>query len=103
MFSETILMHRRLKIDTKDAVILESLDKRIITLMGLCDSVGEPGKIQMMAARLKRLEKHGWIATTAHPKSKRDKVRKLTVKGRRLLNEIRAHVVQVTCGANNEE
>lgn len=103
MFSETILMHRKLKIDTKDAVILESLDKRIITLMGLCDSVGEPGKIQMMAARLKRHEKHGWIETTAHPTSKRDKVRKLTVKGRRLLNKIRAHAVRVTCGAADDE
>lgn len=103
MFHEILLMHRKHKIDHIDATILESLDKRIITLMGLCDSVGQPGKIQMMAARLKRHEKHGWIATTAHPTSKRDKVRKLTIKGRRLLNKIRAHAVQVTCGTGDEE
>lgn len=102
MFSETILLHRKLKIDGIDAAIMESLDKRLFSLAALCDSVGQPNKPQMMAARLKRHEKHGWVITTAHPTSKRDKVRKLTVKGRRMLNRIRAHAVTVTCGGDEE-
>lgn len=102
MYSEILLLHRSLKIDTIDAAIMESLDKKLFSLTALCDSVGQPNKPQMMAARLKRHEKHGWVKTTAHPTSKRDKVRKLTVKGRRMLNRIRAHAVTVTCGGDEE-
>jgi DNA-binding HxlR family transcriptional regulator len=102
MYSQILLLHRSLKIDTIDAAILESLDNKLFSLLDLCEAVGQPKKPQMMAARLKRHENHGWIVTSTSKKSKREKVRKLTQKGRAMLNRIRAHAVTVTCGGVEE-
>ena len=93
MFKHHARFYHSNKLDTIDAALLEAIAAKVSNLQELAEYIGQPGKIATLCARLKRQEKRGWILSCPNPKSLRDKDRRLTETGRRMLALCRRNVL----------